>query len=125
MTTQIMKPSDDAKTRPPARVQSAAPSPRPTTSTATPPAAPARPNHFRIFRARGGRRGRLGRAVDHSENLERHVRRSAEDDNAREEAVWVEPDQPRSQTRDEPEVRERRCGDERRFRAFVLEPKQE
>ena len=51
-TTQTMKPSDEAKTVWPANVQSAAPSTMPTTSTAMPPAMPARPNHFGIFRAR-------------------------------------------------------------------------
>ena len=114
--TQIMKPSDrgeDRRRR--SSVQSAAPSTIPTASTATPPASPARPNQRSIFRARSAASDEpmitdAAQAAPSAANSAsrrpasatawRASRRgAAEHDDAREEAVRVEADEPRAQAR--------------------------
>ena len=51
ISTQIMKPRDDAQKVEPTNVQSAAASQTPRNSTAIPPAIPSRPNQTGTFRA--------------------------------------------------------------------------
>ena len=127
-TTQIMKPSDEAKTPSPAKVQSAAPSTSPTASTAIPPAMPAWPNHFGIFRARQAAsddpmiavRGGAGVGRPDHSRLQRDEGGGAEHDDAREEPVGVEADEARPQARDVPEEREGGAREERRRRIRVV-----
>ena len=128
-STQTMKPSDEAKTVVPASVHPAAPSTIPTASTAIPPAMPAWPNQRVIFRARQAASdepmiavaahadagaAQFGRSQEQSHRLQREICGAAEHDDAREEAVGVEPDEPGAQAGDEPEVRERGSGEEGR-----------
>ena len=100
----------------------------PTPSTATPPATPGPAEPLRDLarapggerraddhrrRARRGRRGHVGSPLEERERLQRDERGAAEHDDAREEAVGVEADEPRAQAREEPEVGERGAGEER------------
>ena len=135
-----MKPIDEANTVSPANVQLDAPSISPTTRTATPPATPARPNHFGIFRARQAANDELtisaaaaaddgrcepwvveqdGRSLEHDE------RRTAHHDDAAVEAVRVELVDEAAEACEEPEVRECRCSEERRDRTFVAHAEQQ
>ncbi len=128
-TTQIMNPSVEAKTVRPTTSSPRRPRPARRASTATPPARPARPNHFGTLRARNAASDEpkitvaaqaaagaasCGRGRSELDRLQRDAGGAAEDDDAGEEAVRVEADQPRAQAGEEPEERERGAGEERR-----------
>ena len=128
ISTQIMKPSDEAQNVEPTNVQSAAASQTPSNEhrdaagDAEPPE-PAR-HLARVEcgerraddhgRGAGGARRRDGGVVRGERGgLEREQRGAAEHDDAGEEPVRVEADDPRVQAAEEPEERERGADEER------------
>ena len=135
-----MNPSDEAQKVEPTNVQSAAASQTPRSSTATPPTIPARPNHLLTLRAesaasdepmitvaaQAARRRRDERVVRRERRrLEREQRAAAEHDDAGEEPVRVEADDPRVQAAEKPEERERGADEERARGLRVVRPERE